>query len=84
MSESNFKRIRLRLGLSQAAIAAELGVTQGNVSHYEVGRNTIPPDVAGRLISVAKKRGHVITFDDVYAAPKVKRTPRRSPAAAAA
>lgn len=63
---SNFKRIRTTLGLSQNALAQLLGMTQGNVSFYELGRQAVPPDVAQRLIEVAKKRGHRLTFDDIY------------------
>lgn len=67
---SNFKRIRTVLGLSQSALARLLGMTQGNVSFYELGRQTVPPDVAAKLINVAKARGHTLTFDDIYAAPR--------------
>lgn len=61
-----FKSIRKRLGLSQAAIAEPLGCTQGNVSFYENGQ-TVPPDVARKLIEFAKTRGEVVTFDEIYA-----------------
>lgn len=71
-SMTNFKAIRERLGLTQAAIGCELGVTQGNVSFYENGQ-TVPPSVARTLIEVAKRRGHVITYDDVYEVAKPKR-----------
>lgn len=57
--------IRARMGLSQAAFAAGIGVTQGNVSHYERGQ-TMPPDVAGRLIDFAAVKGLALTFDDIY------------------
>lgn len=57
--------IRQRLGLTQAALAAGLGMTQGNIYHYERGQ-TIPPDVAERLIKYAKTLGLELTFDDVY------------------
>lgn len=59
--------IRKGLGLSQAEFAAGISVTQGNVSHYECGRQQIPPDVAARVISFAKSRGVEVTFDDIYA-----------------
>jgi len=60
--------IRKGLGLSQAQFAAGIGVTQGNVSHYECGRQQIPPDVAARIIAFAKTHDLAITFDDIYAA----------------
>ncbi|MFC6520104.1 helix-turn-helix domain-containing protein [Undibacterium arcticum] len=52
---NQFQIIRERLGVTQAAIADAIGVTQGNVSHYEKGQ-TVPPDVARRLIEYAETR----------------------------
>lgn len=57
--------IRKRLEATQAELADALGVSQGNVSHYERGQ-TVPPDIALRLINFAKKRGISISFDDIY------------------
>lgn len=62
---NHLKIIRLRLGLTQQSIAAELGCTQGNVGHYERGQ-TLPPDVARKLILIAQARGLPIGFDHVY------------------
>jgi len=58
--------IRKRLGVTQAHLAAGIGMTQGNVSNYECGRQSVPPDVAVRLIDWAKSLGHDITFDQIY------------------
>lgn len=65
MSINTVRSIRERLGVTQAALAAGIGVTQGNVSLYERGQ-TIPPRVAGALIQFAASRGVQITFDDIY------------------
>lgn len=54
--------------MTQAALAAGLGMTQGNIYHYERGQ-TVPPDVAERLITYAKGLGVDLTFDDVYRGP---------------
>ena len=62
---SNILSIRKRLGMSQAALGEAIGCTQGNVGHYERGQ-TVPPEMARRLIRFAASRGVVITFDDVY------------------
>lgn len=59
--------IRQRLELTQQELADGIGVTQGNVSHYERGQ-TVMPAVAERLIRFARQRGHHISFDDIYAA----------------
>lgn len=61
----NLKLIRVRLGITQQAMADGLGCTQGNVGHYERGQ-TMPPDVARRLIDFAGTLGLVIGFDHVY------------------
>lgn len=49
LSPEQLRRARTSLGLSQAAVAAELGVTQTTISNWESGR-TAPSDVqAGRV-----------------------------------
>lgn len=63
---NHLKKIRERLGLTQAALARELGCTQGNIGHYENKNQTIPPDVAKRLIALAAKRGVVIGYEHIY------------------
>lgn len=63
---NNLKSIRDRLGVSQVALAEAIGMSQGNISHCECGRQELMPDAARRLILFAKERGHDLTFDDVY------------------
>lgn len=60
--------IRQRLGLSQVEFGAAIGVSQPNVSHYETQGQSVPSDVARRIITAAKERGVSITFDDIYGA----------------
>lgn len=60
------KTIRKRLGLTQAALAKEIGCTQGNVWHYEARGQTVPPGVARALINLAARRGVKIGFEDIY------------------
>lgn len=59
------KRIRLRLGATQDDVAAGIGCTRMNVSHYERGQ-TIPPDVAKLLITYAATKGLAIDFNHIY------------------
>jgi putative transcriptional regulator len=66
---NNIKIIRERLGLTQAALAQRLGCTQGNIGHYENKNQTIPPETAKRLISVAAQIGCDITYEDIYGPP---------------
>jgi putative transcriptional regulator len=62
---NRIKTIREALGLTQAALADALGCTQGNVFHYERGQ-TVPPEVAKRIISIAASLGKDLTYEDVY------------------
>lgn len=65
---SAFKAIRKRLDVTQAEVAAPLGVTQANVSFYENGQ-VVPPGVAAKLIEFARSRGVELSYDDIYSAP---------------
>lgn len=65
---NNIKNIRHRLRLTQAALAKALGCTQGNVGHYENKNQTIPPDVARKLIALAASMGVTIEYEDIYGA----------------
>lgn len=78
---STFKTIRTRLGLTQAAIADELGVSQGNVSFYENKERPqpVPPKVAEKLIAAAASRGLAISFDHIYGAADLP-APEAAPA----
>ena len=61
------KSIRTRMGLTQAALAEAIGCTQGNVGQYENRGQTMPPDMARKLIQFADSKGLALTFDDIYA-----------------
>lgn len=63
---SRIRSIRERLALSQADLAKLLGCTQGNIGHYEVRDQVMPPTVAQRLIFECAVRGLRITYDDIY------------------
>lgn len=63
---NNIHTIRKRLGMTQVEFASAIGVTQGNISHIEQGRQEVSPAVARRVIDVASSRGFVVTFDDIY------------------
>lgn len=59
------RTIRERLGVTQAALGAALGMTQGNVHFYEKGQ-TVPPDVAKALIAYARRCGLAISYEHIY------------------
>lgn len=78
---NSLKAIRERLDVTQAELGAAIKVSQGNVSFYERGQ-TIPPDVAERLIAFANVKGLPISFNHVYGAaplpqPGKKRRPSK-------
>jgi len=62
---NNIFRIRQLLGLSQKAFGGAIGVSQGNVSHYEHGQD-VPAVVARRIIDAAAQLGVHLGFDDIY------------------
>lgn len=62
---NRIKIIRDRLGQTQAELGRALGMTQGNVAFYERGQ-TVPPEVAKRLIVHACSHGIRIGYEDVY------------------
>lgn len=68
---STIKAIRDRLGLTQTALAEGIGCTQGNVGHYENKGQSMPPDMAKRLIRFAAQMGHRVTYEDVYGQPEL-------------
>ncbi len=45
----NLQAARKRLGLTQAGFAAQVGVTQGYISHVEVGTENLTLDTAAKL-----------------------------------
>lgn len=66
LQPNRIKQIRLRMGMTQQEFADMLGITQGNVGHYELREQTMMPDGARRLIQEAAVRGHRVTYEDIY------------------
>jgi DNA-binding transcriptional regulator YiaG len=76
---NGIKAIRAQLNLSQEAFGAGIGKTQANVSLYEVAGQAVKPDVALRVIKLARKHGFDCTFNDVYSEnPKLRRLERKA------
>ena len=77
--ENGIKRIRLCMGLTQQQFADMLECSQGNIGHYELRDQMVPPETARKLIAEAAKRGSVVTYEDIYGVvtePVVKMSPR--------
>ena len=69
------------MGMTQQEFADMLGITQGNVGHYELREQTMLPEGARKLIEEAAVRGHRVTYEDIYGAvgtpvARKKRAPR--------
>ena len=62
---NTLKQIRAMLGSTQKDVAAALGCTQGNVANYERGQS-IPVDVARKLIDFCAREGLCISLDQLY------------------
>jgi putative transcriptional regulator len=62
---NNIRHIRQLLGLSQKAFGDAIGVSQGNVSFYELGQD-VPPKVARKMIDAAAMAGISLSYDDIY------------------
>ncbi len=60
------KKIRLRMGMTQQQFADMLGISQGNVGHYELRDQVMPPHMARFLMMKAADRGHRVTYEDIY------------------
>ncbi len=56
MTPTEFRELRARLGLTQAALAARLGVTDRAVRRYEAGDRAIAEPIARLLRSLRKGR----------------------------
>ena len=57
--------------MTQTDVAGVFGQTKSNVSHYETGKQELPPACARFLIEAARGRGREITFDEIYDVPKL-------------
>jgi putative transcriptional regulator len=80
--ENGIKRIRLCMGLTQQQFADMLECSQGNIGHYELRDQMVPPEMARKLITEAAKRGSRVTYEDIYGAVtepvvKIKSSVRR-------
>lgn len=65
ITNSQFRSIREKLGLTQEELGVIVDRTQGCIAQYEAG-TTVPPSVAKGVIDYAKEKGHELTFNDFY------------------
>lgn len=70
------RAIRLRLGVTQAAMATGIGCSQPRIVAYERG-DEIPPETARKLIAYAQSIGLALRMDHVYGGERLPEMPRR-------
>lgn len=70
------RAIRLRLGVTQTAMAAGIGCSQPRIVAYERG-DEIRPDTARRLIAYAQSLGLALEMNHVYGGARLPEMPRK-------
>lgn len=63
---SNLKSIREKVGVTQAALAKTVGLTQGAIAHYENERRKPGLDECRRIVDALNSSGAAVTLDDVF------------------
>lgn len=63
---SNIKAIREKAGVTQAALAKTLGLTQGAIAHYENERRKPGLDECRKIVDALNSSGAAVTLDDVF------------------
>ncbi|WP_278439530.1 helix-turn-helix transcriptional regulator [Pseudomonas oryzihabitans] len=63
---SMLKETRKRVGLTQAELAASVGVTQGAIAHYENGRREPGLDECRRILKALNRKGAKTTLDKLF------------------
>lgn len=74
---SGMKTIREQAGITQAALAAFLGLTQGAIAHYENGRRTPSLSECRRIVNALNELGAKCNLENAFpdpasAAPKTR------------
>lgn len=57
INNTKLKNIRLRLGLTQKQFGKRLRITQGAVSHWEMGLSYPSVTIAAKIVKMANKLG---------------------------
>lgn len=63
---SNIKQIRISIGISQDALAAEVGVTQGAIAHFEAGKRTPNINMCWKIVDALNHLGSQCSFENVF------------------
>ncbi|MCX9104027.1 MULTISPECIES: helix-turn-helix transcriptional regulator [Aeromonas] len=63
---NNIKELRDKAGKTQSDLAAELGITQGAVAHYEKSRRKPGLNTCRKIASVINNWGVQCSINDVF------------------
>ncbi len=63
---NNIKAIRTGLDMTQVEFSRAIKRSQATVCAYEHGGQTVPVSVAKQIIKIAKAKGRLIRFEDIY------------------
>ena len=69
-AEHPIRRLRRRLGLSQAALGRLLGVEHRAVGRWESGDRRPEPEYAWALVDLARRNDHRLALEDLYPRPE--------------
>jgi len=58
--------LRQKIDISQAELGKELGVSAGNISHIETGKQSLSLELAKGLIRLCSSKGIEISLDDLF------------------
>ncbi|MNF92373.1 antitoxin HipB [compost metagenome] len=63
---NDIKHLRERSGITQSALAKQLGITQGAVAHYEAGRRTPSLNDCRRVVRALNHLGVDCSLSQVF------------------
>jgi DNA-binding XRE family transcriptional regulator len=62
-------KLRKKLNLRKSEMADLLDISTPGLHNYEIGRRLPKPEIAYRIIDIAKLNGVILTLEDLYPRP---------------
>ena len=70
---SNLKRIREKVGMTQAELADAIGMTQGAIAHYENERRKPGLSECRLIVDALNRKGAKASLDEVFPPSRAER-----------
>lgn len=67
---SKLKMIRSQIGITQAVLAKEMGLSQSAINHYENGNRSVDTTTGWRIVHTLNRLGAQCSFEDVFPNPQ--------------